>query len=143
MGDSTSYDVFLSYSKRDSAFVEQLAEALRSRNVAAWYDEGAFRWGDNILHSLENALEQSRYFVLVVSPSYLASQWANFEMGVALGRGLPIFMILTQDVDLAALPPRIAQLQALRATEVSVDRIAAAIAAAVKADKGSREPAQR
>ena len=136
----SKYDVFISYSKQDDSFVRDLVIALRKKDVRAWYDEGELRVGDTILRQIEHALEHSRYFVLVISPKYLSDQWTSFELGVALThevssgdeRILPIFV---GDVDRSGLPVMLSGKVGLNAKELSVEEIAAKLAAVIKRDK--------
>jgi TIR domain len=135
-----SYDVFLSHSTKDKKFVRTLAEALKRRNLRVWYDESNIRVGDTFLSSMGDALEHSRYFVVVVSPEYLSSSWANFELGVALGRKwsaekakvLPIFLA---GVDRSALPPPLSHTEGVDAKDWPPERIAAEVADLVAAEK--------
>jgi predicted nucleotide-binding protein len=138
------YDVFVSYSRSDFPFVQELTRSLEERGVSVWYDAGQLRIGDSILRSIENALEQSRYFVLVISPDYLSSQWSNFEMGVALGRdpalrARRILPILVKNVDRSALPPAIASMHGVDAQDTPVDEIASKVANIVTEDKHKRK----
>lgn len=144
MADTKKPRVFLSYSQRDAAFVRHLAGALRAEGVDVWYDEGELRVGDTILRQIEEALEQSRYFLLVISPEYLSSQWSQFEMGVALGRdplspGRRILPVIVREVEPSKLPPWIAHLTALHAKDMPVERIASTVAAVVQQDQENLE----
>ncbi len=123
------YDLFISYSHADFQFVDQLASALKNRNIRVWYDKGAIRLGEAFSTEIQEALEKSEYFLLVISPDYLASQWANFEMGVALSRNLgqqsgriiPLYLRRVPD---AALPSSIKQIVGLIAEDLSIEEIA-------------------
>ena len=93
-----------------------------------------------MLRSIEQALERSRYFVLVISPEYVSNQWANFEMGVALSRDATsdterIIPIYVRSVDRSALPPRIANIHAVDASGQSAEQIASDLASIVVGDK--------
>jgi len=59
--------VFISYSRRDLAFVKRLAKDLQAAGLKVWYDlsslEVGMRWGKEI----QNALRQSLYFIVVFS----------------------------------------------------------------------------
>ncbi|RMD91685.1 MAG: toll/interleukin-1 receptor domain-containing protein [Calditrichaeota bacterium] len=123
------YDIFLSYSPKETSFAQQLARALKKQGLKVWYDEGKLRIGDSILRRIESALEKSRFFILVVSPDYFNSQWSNFEMGVAMSRNpgfnkehiLPVYL---EDVNPKSLPPPLAYLNGIKAQGRSVEEIA-------------------
>jgi hypothetical protein len=131
------YDVFVSYSKKDAPFVRSLTEALRERGVKVWYDSGELRVGENFMRRIEDALEQSRYFLLVISPEYLSSQWNSFELGVALSRdassnGGHILPVLVRDAEVSSLPTPVSKYQVLNAKQLPVEQIAAKVAEVVK-----------
>ena len=138
-----SYDVFVSYSSKDSRYVRAFAEALMERGLRVWYDESSIRVGDTFLSSISDALEHSRYFVVLVSPEYLSSSWANFELGVALGRKwssqkanvLPIYL---SEVDRSTLPPPLSHTKGLDAKNVPPERVAAEVADLLRAEKTAR-----
>lgn len=131
------YDLFISYSNADFPFVNELVSRLEKEDVRVWYDKGAMRLGEDFLASIQQALEKSEYFLLVISPAYLASQWANFEMGVALSRGLSqksgrIIPLYLKRVSNAALPSSIKQLSGLTVQDSSVEEIAHQLAEITK-----------
>jgi hypothetical protein len=130
------YDVFVSYSHKDALFVQSLVDALEARGIKAWYDGGELRVGDSFMQKIGDALEQSRYFLLVLSPDYLASQWTSFELGVALSaastKGARVIPVLVRKSDLSALPIPLRRHQVLDATQTSVEQLAAEVAEVVK-----------
>lgn len=71
--------VFISYSRRDIEFVQRLAEDLQAAGLTVWYDlsglDGGTQWGIEI----QSAIENSQYFLVVLSPSSLASKWVQRE----------------------------------------------------------------
>ena len=139
------YDVFVSYSKRDAGFVRSLVDALEARGVKTWYDGGELRVGESFMRRIEDALEQSRYFLPVISPDYLSGQWTPFELGVALGaassRGAGVIPVPVREAVVPAPPDLPAPLklltryQFLDATQVSAEQIAAEVAEVVKQDE--------
>lgn len=133
------YDVFVSYSHKDALFVQRLVGALEAQGIKAWYDSGELRVGEQFMRKIGDALEQSRYFLLVISPDYLASQWTSFELGVALSaastKGVRVIPVLVRTSDLSALPSPLRRHQFLDATQQPVERIAAEVADLVKQDE--------
>jgi formylglycine-generating enzyme required for sulfatase activity len=71
--------VFISYSRKDLKFVEQLAADLQNAGLDVWYDltdiGGGARWRIEI----ENALAKCQYLVVVLSPDSVASEWVEKE----------------------------------------------------------------
>ena len=80
------YDLFVSYASEDESFVKSLVNALAEYGLTVWYDNGKLRFSDSILRFIEEGLENSRFFLLVLSPDYFKGSWPQFETGVALSR---------------------------------------------------------
>jgi len=77
--------VFLSYAGDDAPMAHRLAEALEAQGLEVqsdWKIPADGQWRER----LGELLEQSPNIVLLFTPTALTSRWANFEMGVALGR---------------------------------------------------------
>ncbi len=139
------YDVFVSYSKKDAPFVRSLVDALEERGVKAWYDREEIRAGDRFMRDIEGALEQSRFFLLVISPDYLSSQWTSFELGVALGaaatREARVISVVVRPTDLAILPAPLRRHDLFYAAHMPAKNLAAEIAGFVK-QAGQAGPAK-
>lgn len=71
--------VFISYSRRDLTFVERLAKDLQAAGLETWYDlsglEVGTRWGKEI----QTAIQQSQFFLVVLSPNSIESEWVEKE----------------------------------------------------------------
>ena len=71
--------VFISYSRKDLTFVEHLISDLKKTGIDVWYDlsglEGGSRWGIEI----QNAVQNSDYVIVVLSPDAIASEWVERE----------------------------------------------------------------
>ncbi len=75
------YDVFICHASEDKdEFVRPLANALRSANVAVWYDEFTLKLGDSIRRSLDRGLSQSRFGVVVLSHAFFNKNWPQYEL---------------------------------------------------------------
>ncbi len=74
------YDVFISYSRRDSEFMRRLVASLEAhgRNVWVDFDDIPFAtdWWEEIVQGIEN----SRVAVFVISPDSLKSQVCSLEL---------------------------------------------------------------
>ena len=132
------YDLFISYASQDLHFVDALVRHLKDQRIRVWFDHGMLRLGDSFSNSVQEALEHSRYFLLVISPSYLKSAWGNFEMGVALSRSLSpmngkIISLVVGDVNRDVLPPLIANTdQIVIGEKVNFDKLAEDLAAIIE-----------
>lgn len=78
-------EVFLSHSVRDAVFVKRLAGSLRGARLRCWYSGrhivGASQWQD----AIGKALRRCDWFVIVLSPSSVESEWVKRELSYALG----------------------------------------------------------
>jgi formylglycine-generating enzyme required for sulfatase activity len=75
------WDVFISHAWEDKEDVARpLAEALSRRGLRVWYDEFTLRVGDTLLRSIDHGLANSRYGVVILSPDFLAKEWAQKEL---------------------------------------------------------------
>lgn len=81
---ANAYDVFVSYSRRDQAFVRMLVERLTQSGVSVFYDEADIAVGQSLADSLHRAVENAKYVLVVMSPDYFESQWAKQELDLAL-----------------------------------------------------------
>lgn len=92
-------DLFISYSRRDSAFGRNLHTALKNQQRAVWMD-----WED-ILPTAEwwraicEGIEQSDNFVFLLSPDSLASVICNLEIEYARLHHKRIIPILFREID--------------------------------------------
>src|SRR6201996_4505 len=76
-------DVFISYSRRDSAFVTQLADGLRQREKDVWVDVEGLRDAEVFPEALRRAIEGSDAFVFVISPDSVRSTFCEQEVAHA------------------------------------------------------------
>ncbi len=80
------FDLFVSYSHKDRAFVDALAQALERLGLSVWYDRG-LTTGDQFLHQINARLAAARRVLVVWSPAALASEWVLNEAEVARRSG--------------------------------------------------------
>jgi len=79
-GDKYTWDVFISYSHRDSDWVQGwLLPAIEGAGLRACIDCRDFGIGTPSVINMEQAVERSRKTLLVLTPAYIASEWCEFE----------------------------------------------------------------
>lgn len=86
--DNYRFDLFVSYSEKDRDFVlDQLIPNLEKRSeITICLHERDFQVGLSILENIIQCMDQSRCLLLVVSESFLKSNWCAFEMHLAQHR---------------------------------------------------------
>jgi hypothetical protein len=80
-------EVFLSHSSKDRDFVVRLARVLKGHKIRYWYSTahivGAKQWHDEI----GRALGRCDWFLIVLTPDSVRSQWVKRELLFALNEG--------------------------------------------------------
>jgi hypothetical protein len=100
--------VFFSYARADAEFVLKLATDLRSAGVDLWIDQLDIPAGAEWDRSVEDALKACPCFLVVLSPTSVASQNVMDEASFAIGEDKLIIPVLYQDCD---IPFRLKRLQ--------------------------------
>ncbi|MCA9909871.1 MAG: toll/interleukin-1 receptor domain-containing protein, partial [Anaerolineae bacterium] len=99
----SEYDVFISYSRKDSEFVRQLVDALSQQQRAVWIDWRAIdystKWWEEICYGIDRADNA----LVVISPDSLNSVYCHREIEHARKRGKRIICLIYRDIDEAAL----------------------------------------
>jgi hypothetical protein len=78
--------VFLSYSREDSLFVNELHRRLQRDGVECFYDVESIAWGANWVRELEKGVDEADFVVTVLTPTFLASKWAELERTGAMAK---------------------------------------------------------
>lgn len=86
--DDYRFDLFVSYSDKDREFVlDQLIPNLEKRSeITICLHERDFQVGLSILENIIQCMDQSRCLLLVISESFIKSNWCSFEMHLAQHR---------------------------------------------------------
>ncbi|KAJ9552030.1 hypothetical protein OSB04_016075 [Centaurea solstitialis] len=79
---SFKYDVFLSFRGEDTRtnFVDHLYHALKLENIETYKDDKNLEKGKKISKELIQAIEESRFHVVVFSKNYASSSWCLHEL---------------------------------------------------------------
>ncbi|MBV1855848.1 toll/interleukin-1 receptor domain-containing protein [Catellatospora tritici] len=91
--------VFISYSRSDRAYVDELAAHLKGAGAQVWYDHGLVA-GDRFAAVIQEMIEQASAFVVVLSPASVQSRWVDLELSYAHKQGLPIHPLMLAEVEL-------------------------------------------
>ena len=95
-----AHDIFISYSRKDLEFVQRLADDLKTSGLEVWYDlsglDAGTRWGSEI----QKAIKASQYFLVVISPNSILSEWVENEFLYAKNQKLKIIPLLYKPCDL-------------------------------------------
>lgn len=90
------YDAFISYAEPDRLIVaEPLATQLRAEGLSVWFAPWEAKVGQSLRKLLDSALAQSRYGIVVLSPSFFGRHWPEFELDGILQKevdGRPVLL---------------------------------------------------
>ena len=90
--------IFISYSRKDIAFVRRLAADLENGGYEVWWDISSLRGGDDWVRLIPDAINASQYFLVVLSPKSIVSEWVRKEYILALHRHkrvIPLMLVST------------------------------------------------
>jgi TIR domain len=107
------YDLFMSYSREDSARVRPLVEALRGLGYRVFFDLESIKVGDQWKRRLESSIRESRALVLCWSARAKTSEFVQFEYNTA---GALRKKVLPWLLDETPLPPML-EIQGIKTNE--------------------------
>ncbi len=132
---TTEYDVFISHASEDKdSLVRPLAEKLTELGFDVWYDESSLKVGDTLRQKIDQGLASSRYGIVVLSESFFAKNWPQYELNGLVAREmhggkviLPIWHKVSKD-EVLSFSPTLADKVALNTAIFSVSEIAKQLA---------------
>lgn len=136
--DSEVRDVFISHASEDKAAVARpLADALIRAGVSVWLDDYELRIGDSLRRKIDNGLAQSRFAIVVMSHSFFAKRWPQYELDGIVSRSvsgaqrmLPIWHEITE-AEIMAEAPWLVDKIARSTAQYTIEQIAVEIAGVV------------
>ncbi|MEZ6031992.1 MAG: toll/interleukin-1 receptor domain-containing protein [Planctomycetaceae bacterium] len=110
--DSNMYEkkrkVFVSHSSVDKQLVERIVKELESRDLQVWFDKYEMGVGDSIVQGIDQGLSDADYFLLILSPNSVKSNWVQRELNAALmeetsKRGIVVLPAIIKDCEIPTL----------------------------------------
>jgi hypothetical protein len=77
---------FVSHSGKDRQFVDRFVQSLWDAGVIAWYSKWEIKPGDPIPAKIDKGLEESEFFIIVLSRNSIDATWVQTELQSALAR---------------------------------------------------------
>lgn len=78
------YDIFISYSRKDSIEASNLVSTLQSKGFNVWFDQDGILSGDAFKRAITNAIINSTIILFLSSKNSNNSGWTAKELGIAL-----------------------------------------------------------
>lgn len=128
------YDFFISHASEDkNDIVRNLADALRKNGFEVWYDEFELKIGDSLRKKIDAGLINSRYGIVIISPSFVKKNWTEYELNGMVAREmnghkviLPIWHKISKD-EVLEFSPTLADKMALNTSIHSTEDIIEAL----------------
>jgi TIR domain-containing protein len=100
--------IFVSHSSLDTAFASKLVTDLKAAGADAWMDTNDLGAG-NFQQGISEALANCEWFLLVLTPNALVSDWVRMEVDAAIWlkhqkRIKELIFIKAADIDFRGLP---------------------------------------
>ena len=73
---------FISHSSKDKKFVNEITNKLQKQNV--WYDTWDLDVGDVLSDKIEEGIDESKNFLIILSKNSIDSSWVKYELNMAL-----------------------------------------------------------
>ena len=102
---------FISYSRKDKEFVDQMQAILLEAGFKTWIDSQNIRVGTAWNEEIVEQIKKSGALILVISSASAKSPYVQFEYGISQGAGLPVVPIQLETVK--TLPHYLSRLQYL------------------------------
>lgn len=130
-----THDVFISHAFEDKdTVVRPLATALVAEGLDVWYDEFELRIGDSLRRKIDQGLANSQVGLVVLSHSFIAKGWTNYEFDGIVTRSvsgeqvlLPIWHNISKQ-EVVVYSPSLADKVARSTATHTVEEIAKEIA---------------
>jgi WD40 repeat protein len=125
-------DVFVSYSRRDTDFVQRIAGSLAERGKSVWIDTEGIADAEVFPLALRSAIEESDSFLFIITPASVASPFCDQEVSYARSLEKRIVPVLRAPVPDPDVPEEIRQRNWIPFTEdddyaTSLDRVVRAV----------------
>jgi tetratricopeptide (TPR) repeat protein len=91
-------DVFISYSRQDSEFVQRLNNAFINAGRLAWVDWQNIPRGEDWWREIERGIEEAESFIVVVSQHWLTSEICHKELGYARQNGKRVLPLIRERI---------------------------------------------
>jgi len=140
------WDLFICHASEDkNEIAGPLAKALTVKGLSVWYDEFTLTLGDSLSRKIDEGLANSRFGVVILSPSFFKKEWPRRELDgltakeVSSGKTiLPVWHNVDRDF-LIKYSPVLADKLAV-STKEGLDKVVDEVLKVVNVAKAVRQP---
>lgn len=104
-------DVFISYCRRDKAFVRALCHSLQSNGHQLWVDWEGIQASEPWREEISKGIRNAKRMVYILSPDTVASPYCDWEVDQAFDLQKKLIPILCRDVDISTVREDVSALQ--------------------------------
>ena len=79
-----NYDVFISYSSKQSDIANKVANALKEKGIRPWIDSNIIQGGEDYLEKIPSGIQNSKVFLLLLTTDAENSPWVKKEIATAV-----------------------------------------------------------
>lgn len=101
--------VYISYSHRDSAFVDRLSSDLQAAGISTWVDRAKLMGGQDWASEVQNAIVSASALLVVISSNSASSAWIAAEYKSAMAAKKLVIPLLLEDPKSVPLDLRMIQ----------------------------------
>jgi hypothetical protein len=113
-GEMAEKRIFISYSRKDAAFVRKLRKRLKALKLEIWQDVEDIEPGSNWPDTIDETLRGACVLLLVITQDSQQSQYVSYEWAFACGAGVRVIPLLMEKVP---LHPRLSVIQSVDFTK--------------------------
>src|SRR5262249_40066769 len=106
-------DVFISYSRKDEPFAQELAAALAEQKRDVWLDKEDIEFTADWKQRVFRGIESANAFICILTPDYATSNVCREEADHAIANNKRLVPVLRRGINFEAVPTAIAAINAM------------------------------
>jgi hypothetical protein len=83
IGGGVEHSIFLSHNSHDKPIVRRLRNDLAAYGIRGWVDEAEIRPGESLIAKIQDGLESTDFFAVILSKRSVDSEWVKRELDMA------------------------------------------------------------
>ncbi len=91
---------FISYSHEDTSFMEELVRSLKRKGIRVWGDFEDLTGGQDWQKEIQRAILECQYFLVILTPDAVESEWVSNEIAYASKKGKFIIPLHLKECDI-------------------------------------------